>query len=280
MYWNVLLDFVRNDSKNFYYKYGNNLEYLSTLMIHTFLLSFLLIGSVVIMATSMSNFFVTGIILSITAAPTVYFLTIDKTNEKNYEIITLILFNVYIVFGTHSILTVYLVSLLLPLLVVGVLYFLIKDTIQKEYNNVGEQKGSYWREKEKRSRREKRESENFTKGFEDWERTNRNEEARQRAEDFYRFEDGWNRKKEHQKQYGREEQQQRVETPQKTETETMIELLFEESLEVSQIDKSMLKKQYRKMAKKYHPDINKSSNAEEVFKNLNEANEYLQKIVN
>lgn len=280
MYWNVLLDFVRNDSKNFYYKYGNNLEYLSTLMIHTFLLSFLLIGSVVIMATSMSNFFVTGIILSITAAPTVYFLTIDKTNEKNYEIITLILFNVYIVFGTHSILTVYLVSLLLPLLVVGVLYFLIKDTIQKEYNNIGEQKGSYWKEKEKRSRREKRESENFTKGFEDWERTNRNEEARQRAEDFYRFEDGWNRKKEHQKQYGREEQQQRVETPQKTETETMIELLFEESLEVSQIDKSMLKKQYRKMAKKYHPDVNKSSNAEEVFKNLNEANEYLQKIVN
>ncbi len=36
-----------------------------------------------------------------------------------------------------------------------------------------------------------------------------------------------------------------------------------------------IKKAYRKLAKKYHPDINKASDAEEKFKEINEANEVL-----
>ncbi len=36
-----------------------------------------------------------------------------------------------------------------------------------------------------------------------------------------------------------------------------------------------IKKAYRKMAKKYHPDVNKDSDAEEKFKEVNEANEVL-----
>lgn len=36
-----------------------------------------------------------------------------------------------------------------------------------------------------------------------------------------------------------------------------------------------IKKAYRQLAKKYHPDVNKSPNAEEKFKEINEANEVL-----
>ena len=37
-----------------------------------------------------------------------------------------------------------------------------------------------------------------------------------------------------------------------------------------------IQKAYRKLARKYHPDINKTQSAEEKFKNLNEANEVLK----
>lgn len=36
-----------------------------------------------------------------------------------------------------------------------------------------------------------------------------------------------------------------------------------------------IKKAFRRLARKYHPDINKDKNAEELFKNINEANEVL-----
>ena len=36
-----------------------------------------------------------------------------------------------------------------------------------------------------------------------------------------------------------------------------------------------IKKAYRKLAKKYHPDINKAADAEEKFKEINEAYEVL-----
>ena len=36
-----------------------------------------------------------------------------------------------------------------------------------------------------------------------------------------------------------------------------------------------IKKAYRKLAKKYHPDINKAKDAEEKFKEINEAYEVL-----
>ena len=36
-----------------------------------------------------------------------------------------------------------------------------------------------------------------------------------------------------------------------------------------------IKRAYRKMAKKYHPDVNKSADAEEKFKEVNEAYEVL-----
>ena len=41
---------------------------------------------------------------------------------------------------------------------------------------------------------------------------------------------------------------------------------------ISQAD---LKKTYRKLARKYHPDVSKEANAEERFKEVNEANEVL-----
>ena len=37
-----------------------------------------------------------------------------------------------------------------------------------------------------------------------------------------------------------------------------------------------IKNAYKKMAKKYHPDVNKSKDAEDTFKKLNEAYEVLK----
>ena len=49
--------------------------------------------------------------------------------------------------------------------------------------------------------------------------------------------------------------------------------------EVLGVDKnassSEIKKAYRKLAKKYHPDINKDPNATEMFTKINEAYEFL-----
>ena len=39
--------------------------------------------------------------------------------------------------------------------------------------------------------------------------------------------------------------------------------------------KEEIQRAYRKLARKYHPDINKASNAEEKFKQINEAYEVL-----
>lgn len=41
-------------------------------------------------------------------------------------------------------------------------------------------------------------------------------------------------------------------------------------------DQAEIKKAYRKLARKYHPDVNKASNAEEKFKEVNEAYEVLK----
>ncbi len=41
------------------------------------------------------------------------------------------------------------------------------------------------------------------------------------------------------------------------------------------ISQAELKKSYRKLARKYHPDVSKESNAEERFKEVNEAYEVL-----
>jgi len=41
-------------------------------------------------------------------------------------------------------------------------------------------------------------------------------------------------------------------------------------------DKSDIKKAYRKLARKYHPDVNQAANAEEKFKEVNEAYEVLK----
>lgn len=54
---------------------------------------------------------------------------------------------------------------------------------------------------------------------------------------------------------------------------------YEESCKILEleptVDKYEIKLAYRKMAKKYHPDINKAANATEVFQKINEANEFL-----
>ena len=39
--------------------------------------------------------------------------------------------------------------------------------------------------------------------------------------------------------------------------------------------KDEIKKAYRKLSKKYHPDINKSPNATEMFQKINDAYEFL-----
>jgi len=41
-------------------------------------------------------------------------------------------------------------------------------------------------------------------------------------------------------------------------------------------EKSDIKKAYRKLARKYHPDVNKAANAEDKFKEVNEAYEVLK----
>ena len=49
-----------------------------------------------------------------------------------------------------------------------------------------------------------------------------------------------------------------------------------ETLGISEgADKSEIKKAYRKLAKQYHPDINKTPEAEEKFKEINAAYEVL-----
>ena len=40
-------------------------------------------------------------------------------------------------------------------------------------------------------------------------------------------------------------------------------------------DKELIKKNYRELAKKYHPDINKDSVAEDLFKKINSAKDFL-----
>src|SRR5688500_1199218 len=40
-------------------------------------------------------------------------------------------------------------------------------------------------------------------------------------------------------------------------------------------DQKAIKKAYRELARKYHPDVNKTPEAEQKFKELNEANEVL-----
>jgi len=50
--------------------------------------------------------------------------------------------------------------------------------------------------------------------------------------------------------------------------------LFESDLDVSQITKSDIKKQYRTMAKKYHPDVYKGEE-EDKFTSINSSYQYL-----
>ena len=59
-------------------------------------------------------------------------------------------------------------------------------------------------------------------------------------------------------------------------TKTMEKRDYYEVLGVSRsVDKETLKKTFRKLAQKYHPDVNKSPEAEALFKEINEAYQVL-----
>jgi len=48
---------------------------------------------------------------------------------------------------------------------------------------------------------------------------------------------------------------------------------------IHEVDEKLINKQYKRLARKYHPDINKDDNAEEMFKKINEAKEVALKII-